>query len=152
MRAASYQQLALAPLGPEAISELLEDLLGTAPSCVGLGSLIRQRTGGNPFFIEEVVQSLLDHGVLVRTAHAGGHGRAAVELRQPITEIEIPPTVHLERAELARVTGDEATHERERRTAHQLLVAMGATVQAERLAKEISLPLATTSRAASKTA
>jgi class 3 adenylate cyclase/tetratricopeptide (TPR) repeat protein len=93
MQTAAYQQFALAPLGAEAISELLADLLGTDPSCVELGNLIRHRTGGNPFFIEEVVQSLFDHGALVRTAGPGGRGRAAVELRRPVTEIEIPPTV-----------------------------------------------------------
>jgi class 3 adenylate cyclase len=70
-----YQQLPLLPLGPEAIAELLASLLGTDPSLAGLVELIRERTGGNPFFIEEIVQSLMEAGTLqgapARTAWRG---------------------------------------------------------------------------------
>ena len=66
MQKSYYQQLPLLPLGPEAIQQLLNDLLGDDATLGELAALIRERTGGNPFFIEEVVQSLLDHGVLVR--------------------------------------------------------------------------------------
>jgi class 3 adenylate cyclase/tetratricopeptide (TPR) repeat protein len=59
-----YRQIALTPLGEEAIGELLVDLLGTDPSLAGLPERIRGRTGGNPFFIEEVVQSLVEAGSL----------------------------------------------------------------------------------------
>ena len=59
-----YRQIALAPLGPEATEELLADLLGSDPSLNGVGDLIHDRTGGNPFFIEEVVQSLVENGSL----------------------------------------------------------------------------------------
>jgi class 3 adenylate cyclase/tetratricopeptide (TPR) repeat protein len=55
-----YRQIALAPLGPEAIDEMLRDLLGSDPSLDGLPDLVRERTVGNPFFIEEVVQSLVE--------------------------------------------------------------------------------------------
>src|SRR5262245_50601583 len=58
MRRSYYQRLALRPLGPEAIAELLADRLGTDPSLAELGDRIRARTGGNPFFIEETVQAL----------------------------------------------------------------------------------------------
>src|SRR6185369_4288227 len=44
-----YQQLPLRPLPPEAITELLSDLLGTDPSVAGLPARIHARTGGNPF-------------------------------------------------------------------------------------------------------
>ena len=86
----SYQHIALAPLGAAAIAALLHDLLGDEPSLVALGEQIRARTAGNPFFIEEVVQSLFDHGVLVRS---GSNGTTSVRLTRPITEIDIPPTV-----------------------------------------------------------
>ena len=36
--------------------ELLRDLLGFHPSLDGVADLVRDRTGGNPFFMEEVVQ------------------------------------------------------------------------------------------------
>jgi adenylate cyclase len=55
MQRSYYQQLPLLPLGPEAIQELLADLLGTDSSLRRLSELIRERTSGNPFFIEEIV-------------------------------------------------------------------------------------------------
>jgi predicted ATPase len=64
MQKSYYQQLPLLPLGPKAITELLRDLLGTDASLAGLGDRIRKRTGGNPFFIEEVVQALAEAGSL----------------------------------------------------------------------------------------
>ena len=59
-----YRQIPLAPLGPEAVRELLDDLLGADPSTRGLAEVIHARTGGNPFFTEEVVQSLIESGNL----------------------------------------------------------------------------------------
>jgi class 3 adenylate cyclase/tetratricopeptide (TPR) repeat protein len=88
-----YQQLPLLPLGPEAIQQLLNGLLGDDATLGELAELIRARTGGNPFFVEEVVQSLVDHGVLVRSTGQPG-GRTGVQITQPVTAIQIPPTVH----------------------------------------------------------
>ena len=49
MQRSYYQQLPLLPLGPEAISELLRDLLGTDPSLAGLGDRNRGTDAeGNP--------------------------------------------------------------------------------------------------------
>jgi tetratricopeptide (TPR) repeat protein len=49
------------------------------------------------------------------------------------------PLIHEELAELARLNGDESTHERELREAHRLFTEMGAAGHAERLAKEVGL-------------
>jgi adenylate cyclase len=49
------------------------------------------------------------------------------------------PQVHEERAELARLRGDDATRERELREAYRLYTEMGATGHAERLARELGL-------------
>ena len=81
-----YQQLPLRPLPPEAITELLSDLLGTDPSVAGLPARIHARTGGNPFFIEEVVQSLVESGTLTGT-------KGAYRLVASVDALEIPPTV-----------------------------------------------------------
>jgi class 3 adenylate cyclase/tetratricopeptide (TPR) repeat protein len=86
MQKSYYQQLALQPLGGEAIQELLGDLLGEDPSLDGLGELIEERTGGNPFFIEEVVQGMVDSGSL-------GGRRGAYRLAHSVSELTIPPTV-----------------------------------------------------------
>ncbi len=59
-----YQQLPMMPLGPEAIRELLTDLLGDDPSVAALHEVIPERSGGSPFFMEEVVQSMVEAGTL----------------------------------------------------------------------------------------
>jgi predicted ATPase len=86
MQKSYYHQLPLLPLGPEAITELLRDLLGSDASLAGLGDRIRKRTGGNPFFIEEVVQVLAEGGSL-----AGARG--VYRLARPSVELTLPATV-----------------------------------------------------------
>ena len=83
---ASSQQLTLEPLGGEAIGALLQDLLGSDPSLAGIGDLVRERTAGNPFFIEEVVQALVEGGSLVGT-------KGAYRLVKPVADLVVPPTV-----------------------------------------------------------
>jgi class 3 adenylate cyclase/tetratricopeptide (TPR) repeat protein len=86
MQRSYYQQLPLLPLSPEEISELLNDLLGIDPSLRRLHELIQERTAGNPFFIEEIVQSLMETGAVV-----GNKG--AYRLVTPAEEIGLPVTV-----------------------------------------------------------
>lgn len=86
MERSYYQQLSLAPLGPEATGELLHDLIGNDPSLEGLVDRIRERAGGNPFFIEELVRRLVENGSL-------SGSRGAYRMIRPIEEAEIPPTV-----------------------------------------------------------
>src|SRR6185295_4459285 len=81
-----YRQLPLAPLGPEAISKLLADLLGSDPSTRGLAAAIHARTGGNPFFTEEVVQTLIESGQLQGT-------RGSYRLLAPIERLAVPASV-----------------------------------------------------------
>jgi class 3 adenylate cyclase/tetratricopeptide (TPR) repeat protein len=81
-----YRQVALTPLGPEAIDELLAELLGSDPSLEGLSELVRERTAGNPFFIEELVQSLVEAGNL------GGED-GAYRLVRPVEEAAVPASV-----------------------------------------------------------
>ncbi len=49
------------------------------------------------------------------------------------------PQVCEQRAELARLRGDEAAGTRELREAHRLFTEIGATGHAERIAKELGL-------------
>ncbi len=62
----------------------------------------------------------------------------ALELIEETGSRVFVPQVHEERAELARLRGDDATRERELREAHRLYTEMAATGHAERLAKELS--------------
>ena len=86
MQSSYYQQVPLTPLGPEAITELLRDLVGSDPSAAGLADLIRERTGGNPFFTEEMVQALVESG------HLEG-SKGAYRLTQPVEDVAVPETV-----------------------------------------------------------
>jgi predicted ATPase len=87
MKRSYYEQLPLLPLGREAIEELFADLLGSDPSLRRLRDLVQQRTGGNPFFIEEMVQSLLETHVFTGT-------RGTYRLDKPLEDIGVPATVH----------------------------------------------------------
>jgi class 3 adenylate cyclase len=86
MRRSWYQQLPLAPLGKEAAEELLAELLGSDHSLVPLAAAIRERTGGNPFFVEEIVQSLAESGALAGV-------RGAYRLTRPVEAQVLPETV-----------------------------------------------------------
>ena len=89
-----YQQLELLPLTPDAADALLRDLVGADTAVAAICALIQERAEGNPFFIEEIVQSLVDQGVLVRERPAGRPADAVhVEVARPVAEIRIPATV-----------------------------------------------------------
>jgi predicted ATPase len=60
-----YLQLRLDPLGVENASAMLAALLGEGAELDALRRLVAERTGGNPFFIEEMVQALFEQGILV---------------------------------------------------------------------------------------
>jgi len=151
-----YQQLALLPLGAEVIRQLLDALLGTDPSIAGLAEAIHARTAGNPFFTEEVVQSLIESGRL-----QGSTG--AYRLVTAIDTLEVPTSVHALLAaridrlgerekgvlQTAAVIGREfgeptlaAVAELpapQLREALRLFTEMGATGHAERLATELRI-------------
>jgi len=80
-----YTQLRLDPLGRESAEELLDALMSEAVELKPIKRLIMQKTEGNPFFIEEIVQALFDQGTLVRNG--------AVKITRSMSEIHIPPTV-----------------------------------------------------------
>ncbi|HEV8623746.1 MAG TPA: adenylate/guanylate cyclase domain-containing protein [Acidimicrobiia bacterium] len=86
MRLSYYRQLPLAPLRDEAVGELLGGLLGVDLSLAPLAGFVIERTAGNPFFIEEVVRSLVEDGTL-----AGGSG--SYRLSRPLHEVKVPPSV-----------------------------------------------------------
>jgi adenylate cyclase len=88
MQKSYYLQLPLLPLGPEASGELLRELLGSDPSVAGLADRIRERTAGNPFFAEEIVQALVDAGSL-------DGSKGAYRLRTPVETLVLPASVQV---------------------------------------------------------
>src|SRR5262249_55511680 len=111
MRRADYQQVALRPLGAEAIEELLRALLGGDVSLAPLVPRLRERAGGNPFFAEELVQSLVEAGTLTGT-------KGAYRLAAPIAGPGLPPSVHAVPA--ARIDPRAPPQKRPRATAPAL--------------------------------
>ncbi|KWK11805.1 AAA family ATPase, partial [Burkholderia stagnalis] len=85
-RAGHGLQLRLEPLGPAEAQGLLAALLGDDPSLMPLKRLILEKTEGNPFFMEEVVQTLAEEQSLL-----GDPGRYRVA-RTPAA-LHIPTTV-----------------------------------------------------------
>jgi len=81
-----HQQIALRPLDAAAAASLLGDWLGSDPSLARFVELVCASTGGNPFFMEEVVQAQIESGALV-----GARGRFV--LAQPIESISVPASV-----------------------------------------------------------
>jgi predicted ATPase len=73
---AHYLQLRLDPLGGENAAAMLEALLGDGADLDSLMRLVTDRTGGNPFFIEEMVQSLFEQGISVSKRNGQGGASA----------------------------------------------------------------------------
>jgi class 3 adenylate cyclase/tetratricopeptide (TPR) repeat protein len=95
-----YTQIRLNPLGKESAEEMLTVLLGETPELTSLKHLIVQKTEGNPFFMEELVQSLMDRGTLVRDG--------LVKLTRPLDKLQIPSTVQaILAARIDRLPPDE---------------------------------------------
>ena len=80
-----YTQLRLDPLQEDDAGTMLSALLGGNGELIQLKGSVIERAGGNPFFIEEIVQSLFDEGALIRDG--------AVRLTQPLAQLRLPPTV-----------------------------------------------------------
>jgi predicted ATPase len=90
-----YTQLRLDPLGQEDAQELLTALLGDDPALHPLKQFILTKTEGNPFFMEEIVQALVEQGVLRRDI-AGGRLRPGVSSLGQVplpTDLRLPTTV-----------------------------------------------------------
>jgi class 3 adenylate cyclase/tetratricopeptide (TPR) repeat protein len=88
MRRSYYQQLALAPLDGSAFAEMLGETLGIDLSLRDLTGRIHERSGGNPFFAEEIVQTLIESGALTGTS-------GTYRLTRDLAALEIPATVQL---------------------------------------------------------
>ena len=81
----NYTQLRLDPLGVESADEMLAALIGDGKDLVALKRLITERTEGNPFFVEEIVRSLFEDGVLERDG--------TVKLAKSLSAVKVPTTV-----------------------------------------------------------
>ena len=82
-----YTQLRLDPLPRQGAQAFLQALLGNDASLRGLTQQLIEWTEGNPFFLEESIQTLVETQVL-----AGERG--AYRLAKALPRIQVPATVH----------------------------------------------------------
>jgi hypothetical protein len=96
-----YTQLRLDPLGGENADEMLAALIGESKDLAPLRRLIIDKTEGNPFFMEEICQALIEEGALVRDG-------SAFKLVKSLSQLKIPPTVQgMVAARIDRLPKDE---------------------------------------------
>ncbi|ORA14907.1 AAA family ATPase [Mycobacterium arosiense] len=80
------QTISLAPLTDPEAAVLLDELLGTDPSVSGIKELVAERSGGNPFFAQEMVRELAERRVL--DGERGGFTCAT-----DLAEVTVPATL-----------------------------------------------------------
>ncbi|MDH3444552.1 MAG: AAA family ATPase, partial [Deltaproteobacteria bacterium] len=81
-----YSQLRIDPLSPDGAEDLLHALLGDDVGLQEIKRFLIARTEGNPFFLEESVQTLVETNNLVGE-------RGAYRLAKPIDDTHVPATV-----------------------------------------------------------
>jgi class 3 adenylate cyclase/tetratricopeptide (TPR) repeat protein len=96
-----YRQLRIEPLPRASVDELLDALVGSDSKLAALKEFLAERTGGNPFFLEEIVRTLVETRVL-----AGERGDYRLE--KPFSSVQVPATVQaVLAARIDRLTPDE---------------------------------------------
>jgi tetratricopeptide (TPR) repeat protein/class 3 adenylate cyclase len=141
-----HTPVSLRPLEPPSSVEVLKSLLHVDDFPGELGTLLHERTGGNPFFLEEICQALLEEGS-IRI-----EGREAL-LTGPLQLLDLPDSIQavirarLDRLDrgardvlrLASVVGREFTREILERTASEgdPLAQALATLKAAALIQQI---------------
>jgi class 3 adenylate cyclase/tetratricopeptide (TPR) repeat protein len=86
MRHSYYRQVALSPLSSEEVRSMVVGLLGEDVLSGDLVESLAERTSGNPFFLEEVVRSLIEDGTL-----EGSNGEYT--LTRSLDRVRVPATV-----------------------------------------------------------
>lgn len=77
MQAPQYQAIELAELDQQAATMLIDELIGQHGDLQTIRERVAERSGGNPFFMEELVRSLVENGVL--TGQRGAYRRGNAE-------------------------------------------------------------------------
>lgn len=78
-------EISLEPLSAESSRGLVEQLLGGNYLPKKLSDEILDKSGGNPFFLEEVLRSLIERGILTRSEHGWEVSTLVETLRVPDT-------------------------------------------------------------------
>ncbi|HEX4753605.1 MAG TPA: BTAD domain-containing putative transcriptional regulator, partial [Solirubrobacterales bacterium] len=94
-RMTGFQRVSLQGLATAEVGDFVQQMAAQPPiPAMGLADLLQEETGGNPFFLSEIVRHLLELGVV------GPNG-----LSRPSDAIEVPESVHeVVQARLARLS------------------------------------------------
>jgi tetratricopeptide (TPR) repeat protein len=82
-----YREIRLQDLSTSETQDMLQSLLKTGAIPPDLEKFIQQKVEGNPFYLEEVINSLIESQTLSRD-------NGSWRLTRPISESDIPPTVN----------------------------------------------------------
>ena len=82
----TYQEIRLQELSPGEIQEMLASILQTAAVPEDLKRFVQEKVGTNPFYLEEMINSLIESGML---QFDGGNWR----LTGNLDEADIPSTI-----------------------------------------------------------
>jgi adenylate cyclase len=77
MQAPQFQQIQLAELNPSDTAQIVARLIGPRRGLESIQRRVAERSGGNPFFAEELVRSLVEQSVL--TGQRGDYRQGAAE-------------------------------------------------------------------------
>jgi class 3 adenylate cyclase len=83
-----YTEISLQPLDPQRTDELVSALLNIADLPGDLRRLILRKTEGNPYFVEEIVRTLIEQGVVYQTED-GLRWKASTK----VDDISLPDTL-----------------------------------------------------------
>jgi class 3 adenylate cyclase/tetratricopeptide (TPR) repeat protein len=84
---AQYQEIQLHDLSLSEAQIMLASLLKAKEIPRDLWRFIQENVGGNPFYLEEVINALIEAGALTRS-------NGAWSLDRPISQIDMPSTIH----------------------------------------------------------
>ncbi len=80
------EHITLGPLGQRECDRLIDNLLGTSALPHETRRHIKEKTDGNPFYVEEVLRSLVERGGLI-------FKKGKLEVTELLPELEIPGTI-----------------------------------------------------------
>jgi class 3 adenylate cyclase/tetratricopeptide (TPR) repeat protein len=84
----NYREISLSPLDQDSGTSLAFNLLNVPGIGQGFKDMLLAKSGGNPFYLEEIIRSLIDSGVL---AYRQGVWR----LTKDVSSINVPDTVQM---------------------------------------------------------
>jgi predicted ATPase/class 3 adenylate cyclase len=88
-----YLEINLKPLELDQSAVLIDHLLVSAELPTTLQEMVLSKAGGNPFFVEQIIQSLIESGVIIPVETNAGEDGDRWKVATPTSQITIPDTV-----------------------------------------------------------